>query len=224
MYIIVVGAGRTGSRFIELSTCDEHEVVVIEQDEERAREISTQYDCLVINEDGASHSVLEEADIEHADALVATTLDDATNLLVMMHGQDAGVASLVSSVNDEGNRRLFRELDVNTVESPHRLNGEYLYRTVQRPGIRDFMELPNGAEIFEMTVDETAPIVGKTLIEAYKENLLADQTIIVAIDRDNELLIPDEETRIELGDLVTVFSRTGATKEATRPFNREGIE
>ena len=41
MYIIVVGAGRTGSKVIELATRDEHEVVVVERDQELAEEASS---------------------------------------------------------------------------------------------------------------------------------------------------------------------------------------
>ena len=49
MYIVVVGAGRTGSKVIELATQDDHEVVVVERDQGLAEEASATYDCMVIN-------------------------------------------------------------------------------------------------------------------------------------------------------------------------------
>lgn len=218
MFVIVVGAGRTGSRVIELATQEGHEVVVVEQDREAATEASTEHDCIVINDDGASRETLIEADIEDADALIATTDDDATNLLVMMHGRDVGVPSLVSSVTDATNARLYQQLSVNVVESPHRLTGEYLYRAVQRPAIQDFMEIGEGAEIFEITVDQDAAIAGLTLDEAGREGLFEDDTIVVALKRDGDVLIPRGKTRIEAGDLATVFSLKGATPGTTAPF------
>lgn len=218
MFVIVVGAGRTGIRVIELATQDGHDVVVIEQDQVAAAAASESFDCIAIHDDGASRDALIEADIEAADALIATTDDDATNLLVMMHGRDFEVPSLVSSVNDVSNLRLYRQLSVNVVESPHRLNGEYLYRSVQRPAIRDFMTIGEGAEVFEITVDEAAPIAGSTLDEAGRKDLLPDDTIVVAIQRAGDVLIPRGQSRIETGDLVTVFSRVGATPKTTEPF------
>lgn len=222
MFVIVVGCGRTGSRFIELATRDGHEVVAIEQDPDAASDATSAYDCIVVNDDGASREALIEADIEDADALVATTDDDATNLLVMMHGQDFEVPSLVASLNDEQNARLFQQLSVNVVESPHRLNGEYLYRAVQRPAIEDFMEVGEGAEIFEITVDKTAPIAGMQLDEVGRKDLLGKETIVVAIQRNGNVLIPRGGTKIQVGDLVTVFSLEGASPETTEPFLASG--
>lgn len=218
MFIIIVGAGRTGRRVLELASKEGHEIVVLEEDHERAQQAGGDFDCIAIHDDGASYEALVEADIEDADALIATTDEDATNLLVMMHGRDFGVPSLVSSVNDETNTRLYRQLSVNTVESPHRLNGEYLYRAVQRPAIQDFMEVGGGAEIFEITVDRDAPIAGLTLDEAGQKGLFGEETIVVALQRDGEVLIPRGQTRIEPGDLATVFSVSGATARTTSPF------
>lgn len=222
MFLIVVGAGRTGTRVIELATQAGHEVVVLEKVREVAEAIGQGFDCLVIHDDGASRDALIEADIEDADAVIATTDDDATNLLVMMHGRDVGVETLVSSVNTAANVRLYRQIGVSVVESPHRLNGEYLYRAVQRPAIRDFMEVGEGAEIFEIVVSQGAPIAGKTLTEADRDGLLDEEMIVVAIQRNGSVLVPKGHTRVEADDLVTVFALAGATAETTAPFQAAG--
>lgn len=218
MYVIIVGAGRTGSTVIDLATKDEHEVVVIEQDTAVAEEVSSTYDCMVINADAASKEILLEAGIEEADALISTTESDSVNLKITMFGKQYGVETLVSSVNDPDDIELFEDLGVNIVESPHRLNGQYLYRAVQHPAIQDFMAVAGDAEIFEATVETDAPIDGLSLIDADKEDLLPDETIIVAIVRNEELLIPDGATEIKAGDIVTIFARNGATERVTDVF------
>ncbi|MFB6282595.1 MAG: TrkA family potassium uptake protein [Halobacteria archaeon] len=220
MYIIVVGAGRTGSKVIELATQDDHEVVVIERDSELAEEASATYDCMVINADAASKEILLEAGIEEADALISTTESDSVNLMISMLGKQYGVENLVSSINDPQHMELFGDLGVNIVESPHELNGQYLYRAVQRPKIQDFMEIAGEAEIFEVTVDEGAPVAGLSLSDADREDLLPEETIIVAIVRDGELLIPRGGTDFQAGDTVTVFARNGATDRVTGAFTR----
>lgn len=220
MYIIVVGAGRTGSKVIELATQDDHEVVVIERDTELAEEVSSTYDCMVINADAASKEILLEAGIEEADALISTTESDSVNLMISMLGKQYGVENLVSSMNDPQHMELFGDLGVNIVESPHELNGQYLYRAVQRPKIQDFMEIAGEAEIFEVTVDEGAPVAGLSLSDADREDLLPEETIIVAIVRDGELLIPRGGTDFQAGDTVTVFARNGATDRVTDAFTR----
>jgi len=218
MYVIVVGAGRTGSTVIDLATQDDHEVVVIERDTELAEEVSATYDCLVINADAASKDILLEAGIEEADALISTTESDSVNLMITMFGKQYGVETLVSSINDPAHMELFEDLGVTIVESPHRLNGQYLYRAVQHPAIRDFMPVAGGAEIFEATVGTDAPIDGLDLIEADSEDLLPEETVVVAIVRDDELLIPQGETEILAGDTVTIFAKNGATNRITEIF------
>ncbi|MGQ3412326.1 potassium channel family protein [Natrinema sp. LN54] len=220
MYIIVVGAGRTGSKVIELATRDDHEVVVIERDHEIAEAVSATYDCMVINADAAAKEILLEAGVEEADALISTTENDSVNLMISMLGKQYGVETLVSSINDPQHMDLFGDLGVNIVESPHELNGQYLYRAVQRPAIQDFMEIGGGAEIFELTVEADAPIAGLSLIDADSDGHLPEETVIVAIVRDGDLLIPRGESDIRAGDTVTVFAKNGAGDRITGAFTK----
>ena len=220
MYVIIIGAGRTGSTVIDLATQDDHEVVVIERDTELAEEVSATYDCLVINADAASKDVLLEAGIEETDALISTTENDSVNLMVTMFGKQYGVETLVSSINDPADMELFEDLGISIVESPHQLNGQYLYRAVQHPAIQEFMPIAGDAEIFEATVAEGAPVDGLSLIEADREDLLPEETIIVAILRGDDLLIPQGETNIQANDIVTIFARNGATSRITDVFTR----
>ncbi|MFB6347431.1 MAG: TrkA family potassium uptake protein [bacterium] len=219
MYIVIIGAGRTGSSVIELANRDNQDVVVVERDPEIAEEISTTYDCMVINADATSKEILLEAGIEEADALISTTDDESVNLMVSMLGKQYDVETIVSSIENPDHIELFRDLGVSVVESPHRLNGRYLYRAVKRPEIEDLMDITGPAEIFELTVDDNAPIAGHNLVEAYDEGLIGDDTIVVAVRHDGELTIPDGQTVIESGASVTVLARSGATDRVIDPFN-----
>ena len=218
MYIIIVGAGRTGSKVIELATQDEHEVVVVERDQELAEEVSATYDCMVINADAASEEIMLEAGIQESDALISTTKNDSVNLMIQMLGKQYGVETLVSSINEPQHMNLFGSLGVNVVESPHELTGQYLYRAVRRPAIQDSMQVGARGEIFELTVDEGAPIAGLSLIDADSEGFLPQETIIVAIVRDGDLHIPRGESDIRVGDTVTIFAKNGASDNVTDAF------
>ena len=220
MYIVVVGAGRTGSKVIELATQDDHEVVVVERNQELAEEASATYDCMVINADAASREIMLEAGIQEADALISTTENDSVNLMIQMLGKQYDIKTLVSSINNPQHMELFGDLGVNVVESPHELNGQYLYRAVQRPAIKDSMRVGSGGEIFELTIEEGAPIAGLSLIDADSEGLLPQETVIVAIVRDDELHIPRGESNIKAGDTVTVFAKDGASDPITDAFTR----
>jgi len=79
--------------------------------------------------------------------------------------------------------------------------------------------------VFEISVSEGASIVGETLEEADVAGYLSPSMIVVAVERDGDVIIPRGHTEIESDDLVTIFSKDGVTEEVVTPFNpaREGF-
>lgn len=220
MYIVIVGAGDIGTPLLDIATKGGNEVVVIEQDDERAERAAGQYDCLVINDDATSKKTLRDAGADRADALISTTEQDATNVMVCLLAQELEVPDIVSVVHDPEHMGLYRQIGVNTVENPQRLIAEHLYRAVKRPSIIDFMRVSEQAEVFEITVVSGAPIAGRTLQEADEAGLIDEETLIVAVERDGEgdPITPRGSTRIQSGDIVTVYSQKGATPDVTDIF------
>jgi trk system potassium uptake protein TrkA len=220
MYIVIVGAGDIGTPLIEIATGGGNEVVVIEEDEERAERAARMFDCLVIHDDATVRETLEDAGAERADALISTTNRDATNVMVCLLAQELEVPRIVSVVHNPEHLPLFERIGVHSMENPQRLIAGHLYRAVKRPSIVDYMRVGDTAEVFEITVEEGAPVAGRTLLEADDEGLLAEDMLVVAIDRNGEgdPITPRGNTRIEAGDLLTVYSAQGATPEVTDVF------
>jgi len=220
MYVIIVGAGDIGSPLIEIATGSGYEVVVVEKHAGRADEVASENDCLVLNADATVKETLIDAGADRADAIITTTDQDATNVMVSLLAQELEIPAIVSVVHNPEHMNLFRQIGVNTMENPQRLIAESLFRSVERPSIVDYMRVGDVAEVFEITVGEDAPIAGLTLIEADEEGLLDEDTLVVAIEREgaDRPITPRGGTRIEHGDLLTVYSGTGATPEVTDIF------
>jgi len=220
MYIIIVGAGDIGTPLIDIATRSGNEVVVIERSTQKADEIASEYDCLVLNADATTKETLDDAGADRADAIISTTDQDATNVMVCLLAKEFDIPAITSVVHSAEHMNLFRQIGVNTIENPQQLIAGYLYRAVARPAIVDYMRIGEEAEVFEITVTEDAPIAGKTLTEAGKEGLLSDDVLIVAIEREGEdkPLTPRGDSRILSNDLLTVYSATGANPELTDIF------
>ncbi|WP_158055774.1 potassium channel family protein [Halorussus halophilus] len=221
MYIIVVGAGDIGTQLLELVTREQHDVVVVEKDEDAAERAAQNFDCLVLNADATTMETLEEAGADNADAIISTTASDATNIMVMLLAQEVSIPSQVSVVQKTEHMNLFRQLGVNVLENPEQLIAEYLFRAVQRPAIQDFMHLADGAEIFEITVKSESDIAGQTLASANETGVFPDGVLVVAIERDQSVVLPQGDTTVEAGDLVTVFSKRGFAPSIIEVFTGE---
>jgi len=188
MYAIVVGAGDIGTPLIDIATRSGNDVVVIERNAERAEEAADEFDCLVLNDNATTKDALEDAGAERAGALISTTEADATNFMVCLIAEELDIPEIVSVVHNPEHMSIFEQIGVNTMENPQRLIAEH------------------------------------TLVDSNEEGLLHDNMLVVAIERNGaenpeaEPATPRGDTRIEVGDLLTVYSATGATPETTDVF------
>ncbi|QLD84703.1 TrkA family potassium uptake protein [Natronomonas halophila] len=220
MYIVIVGAGDIGTPLIEMATEGGNEVVVIENDANRAENAASRFDCLVLNDDATVKDTLADAGTDRADAVISTTDRDATNIMVCLLAQEFDVPQVVSVVHDPEHMNIFRQIGVHTMQNPQSLIAEYLFRSVQRPSVVDFMHIGDEAEVFEIVVEEDAPIDGESIAEAASQGLLTEDMLIVAIERESEEtpITPRGRTIVRGGDLVTVYSSSGVTESVLEIF------
>jgi DNA-binding Lrp family transcriptional regulator len=92
----------------------------------------------------------------------------------------------------------------------------------RRSTLSDFISLAGGSEIAEVTVPRDAPIAGRTIADAASEGLVDEEVLIIAIEREEDILTPRGETTIEPDDLVTLFSRGGVSDEMLSAFKPDG--
>ncbi|MCL4690966.1 MAG: TrkA family potassium uptake protein [Candidatus Hydrogenedentes bacterium] len=213
MYYIIVGAGHVGSNLAHIALEDGHEVALVEKDEERATAASERFDALVLHADIAESGILTEAGIERAHCLVATTGDDSANLMAMFLGSENEVKTLISIVNDNGHTSMFERLGVKVFFDPDLLVAQQLYRMIRTPSARELVALPDGGEMFDVTVPETAPIVGMTLAEAVKKKILPHGFVVVSLRRGKVVRAPNGESKVESGDHLTIFSEKRVSED-----------
>ncbi|MBN2096351.1 NAD-binding protein [Candidatus Peregrinibacteria bacterium] len=200
MKIIIVGGGATGLTLANLLG-DEHEVTVVEKDEETAKDIATKTQALVIQGDGSDVSALNEASIATADAMVATA-DDKTNLMICEIAKSEKVKKIISLVREPKNEELFAKLGITSLVSVVGTNVTAIKRLLYQIGdVRIIAQLDEGAmQIVEIVVAEDSPLVGKPA-ELKKATL-------AAIYRGGELVIPQKDMLLEAGDLLLIVAKT----------------
>ena len=203
MYLVIVGAGGIGKRLTEMALKDgNHNVIVIDKDQARCEEIARKYDAVAINADATQEETLEESEVKKADVLVATTNDDATNLMVIGLAKNKGVKHLVSVVNQEESKPMYMEKAVKMVKSPNVVMAEHLYKSIKHPNVEEYMNVGNYAEIFRLPITSNSRLSKKTI----KKIGLPKKSLIVAIERDHKFIIPTEDVELFSGDRVTVLA------------------
>ena len=81
MKVIVCGAGRVGSTIARYLSEDDNNVVLIDTDAERLTELTSAMDVRPVVGFASYPSVLEQADAQDADMLIAVTASDEVNMV-----------------------------------------------------------------------------------------------------------------------------------------------
>lgn len=113
MFIVIVGGGKVGSYLTRALIKQNHEVVVVEKSEKKAKMLERLIDRQVtLVGDGCDPMVLEAAGISRADVVVADTGDDEDNLVVILLTKKKSKARCIARVNNPSNKLIFDSLDL----------------------------------------------------------------------------------------------------------------
>lgn len=90
------------------------------------------------------------------------------------------------------------------------------------PG-RDFMTLAGDAKLTKLSLNETAPVVGMTIVEAAEAGYLPEDVLVVAIERSGETITPKGDTEFRAGDIVDLLFRSGFSDDVVEDFGGDPI-
>lgn len=86
--------------------------------------------------------------------------------------------------------------------------------------VADFMDLAGGAELAEFTIAHDAPLAGMTIEDASNQGYIGEDVLLIAIERDDEILTPKGHTEIQADDIVTLFARHGSVEQELETLTR----
>lgn len=203
--ILIIGAGDVGTN-IASDLTETHDVTIVDRDSERIDALTSKIDVSGIVGDGRSVPVLQEADIDQADIVVASTDSDAANVMACNAAKRSGDPHTIARVKEIGLYRTWQSLDgglgVDTMLCIDVLAAEAVARTIVLPGARAVDTFADGqVETAEFEIRENAPVAGQTIAEADRYAT----TTFAAIIRDDDILIPQGDTVIQSGDCVVVI-------------------
>ncbi|HEV3153122.1 MAG TPA: NAD-binding protein [Candidatus Baltobacteraceae bacterium] len=137
MFIVIVGGGKVGSYLTRALLQQNHEVVMVEKEERKARMLEQLIEQKVtVVGDGCDPLVLDQAGVGRADVVVADTGDDEDNLVVCLIAKRKSKARVIARVNNPANKMIFASLDTEqpvTVISSTEIILDVLNRSITAP-------------------------------------------------------------------------------------------
>lgn len=223
MKIIIVGLGKVGQTLAAELSREGNDITVIDKQEELVEEYSSQYDIMGIAGNGASYSVQMEADIEGADLLIAVTQSDEMNLLCCLIAKKAGNCHTIARVrNPEYSSELNfikEELGLAMVINPELAAAGEISRILKFPSaIEVDTFVKSRVDLLKFRVPEQSVLDNLRLSEF--SSRLHCNVLICAVERGDELIIPDGNCMLQARDVVTIVA--GAA-DANEFFRQAGI-
>ena len=214
MKVLVIGCGKVGFYLARTLREHGHHPTVIETDRERARKAANQLDMTVYCGDGTTIDMLETAGCGKMDALVAVTGSDQNNLIACQLAKRLfQVERTVARVNNPKNTPILKQLGVDIALSSTDVLARLIEREVDSAAIRQIVALNKGeASINEITLPPDYPLSGARL----RELDLPEESIIVSISRDDQMLIPRGNTQLLAGDRIILVCHNRALHQLSR--------
>lgn len=208
MQIVIVGGGRVGTTLADKLSQEGHDVTLLEQDPQAVAELSDALDVRVVEGNGATAEALRRAGAEGAQLLLATSDSDEVNFVAgRVAASMLRVGTVVVRLRDPAHEEAFRALssgdDAHVVcVNPEAAAVEKIVSLLELPGASDveaFMDgqlLVAGFRILDTSEFADRPVSDMGLFFAGTPSLVA------AIQRGDEAMVPHGEESIRVGDLV----------------------
>ncbi len=218
MKIIIAGAGEVGAYLAKLLSIESHEIVVIDTDNERLNSLDSHLEVMTLQGSSASIETLKEAAVCKADLFIAVTLTEELNITSCMLSKKLGALKTIARIDNpeylqNNNRELFQSMGVDSLIYPEQLAAKEVMGLLNQAGTTEVVDFSGGKlMLMVIRLDENAPIVNRTLLEAAELNNDLSYRA-VAITRNGETLIPRGSDTFRVNDMVYVItSQTGITK------------
>jgi voltage-gated potassium channel len=208
-HVVICGFGRMGRVVAEEVMRSGGQAVVIERDPAREAELAASGLLFVIGS-ALADSVLEEAGLPRARAIVVVTASDADNVFITLSARAMNPSIHIHARGEtEVGLQHLRMAGADQAVAAYQWGALRLAAAVMRPSVVDFLELSfpgRGAEIDleEIRVAPGNALVGQSITAVEQSST---RLRIVALKRGDapSTLIPDPVTRIEAGDFLVAI-------------------
>ena len=225
MTVVIVGADRVGTRLAKTLIAENMNVIMFEQDMEKANMASNSLDCLVINKDGLDPENLREAGVSKADYFISLTGSDERNMIACgLVNREFNTPNKIASVHNITftHTSLLEKsfLGIDYIVNPELEAAKEIISKIEHGATGEIMLFENTSlQIRTLPVTEDSIFAGKVVKDLHK--VLEARVLVALIYQDGQYTIPKGDTQIQEGDLLYLM---GTEEALSKVLAQGGIE
>ncbi|MFD1343417.1 Trk system potassium transporter TrkA [Litorisediminicola beolgyonensis] len=168
---------------------------------------------IVLHGDGLDSSLLAEANIDRADAVLCVTDDDKTNMLAAVRAKAEGCRMAIALINDPTLVPLMEPLGIDAYINPRATTVSSILRHIRHGRVRSVYSIGDAeAEVIEAEVLSTSPIAGTKI----RDIDFPEGVLVGAVAKEGKVVKITGDLRIEEGDLIVIFALSKDVAEVER--------
>ena len=211
MKIVIIGMGKVGFALASSLSSEGHDITVIDNNPKVIEKVENALDVLPIKGNAFSTSTLLEAGCDKADLVITVTDKDEINMLCCLTAKKLGIKRTAARIRDPQYARELHlikdDLGLDMVINPEEASADEIVRLLTIPGAIKIENFAKGrVRMMELIVKKDMPIVGmqlKSIAALYNIPIL-----IGAVIRNEALIVPNGDFRIEASDSIYVIGKT----------------
>ena len=204
--IAVLGGGQVGSSLAKILTDDGNDITLVDINSSVLEDLQEDNDIKTIHGNASSPSILEQAELNDCDILIAITGSDEVNLVSChlakkMFNVPTVIARLRNSEFQVSTSGFDLDLfSIDSIISPSKLVTDFIKNIIEHPGAFQAFDFADGKlQVIGATVLKDGPLAGKKLSE-FKKHLPNVDVKVVALYRNRKTIPVNGSTIIEIGD------------------------
>ncbi len=227
MRIIVIGAGEVGYNISDILSREGNDVVIIDRNEERLKEVAENIDVQTLQGSGSSPDILKKARLDQSDMIVAVTDSDETNIVACLLAavQSRAILKIARIRNPDLNRdtKIFdrNHLGIDLCINPEREAVTSIISLMEFPGASEIIDFAEGRiKLAAFYVNGKCEALGKELRDV-KNSWGAQDFLVASITRNGEPIVPTGKTVLQENDYLFVLSESQNVRNILRFFGKD---
>ncbi len=203
MKIVIIGDGKVGHKLaIQLSE-ENYDITLIDQNEGKLKDALNKMDIFCITGNGADAEIMKQADVPHADLVIACASADEMNMLSCLLARRLGAKHTIARVRNPIYYRqigmLKEDLHLSMAVNPELAASNEIVRVLLFPEASKVETFMKGrVELVEYAVGGDQPLTDISLAEVYRKFQI--KILVCAVKRGKEVYIPDGNFVVREGD------------------------
>jgi trk system potassium uptake protein TrkA len=229
MRIVIAGAGEVGTHLAKMLSHDEHEIILIDSEEERLKPIDAAIDVLTYEGSATSLDILRETVKKNTDLFIAVAHYEDTNITSAILAKKLGAKKVIARIDnmgylERGNRDFFKEMGIDHLIYPELIAAKEVIGLLKETGTTEFMDFAGGKlSLYVQKLESNAPVLNRSL-EEVANSLGSTLYRAVAIKRNDRTIIPRGKEEFHDGDLAYVISTRDGIDDMMKFSGKKNVE